>query len=159
MRKGFTLLEMMIVVLIIGILSAIAIPLYMKVVERSRTTEALTIIRTLAESVQRAAKLRGNVTWDNIDINIEGTLENGSMKTKFFKYSIINEGGNQYYILAESAGPKKYAFEKHIHSGDIFPAVCVYNDPDGQEVCDSMKFKTALPANMHIVSPGTGLVQ
>jgi prepilin-type N-terminal cleavage/methylation domain-containing protein len=41
MKKGFTLLEMLVVVLIIGILSAIALPYYQNAVESSRTTEVV----------------------------------------------------------------------------------------------------------------------
>jgi len=50
-RKGFTLIELIIVITIVGILALIAIPKYFSNIERARKAEAVSTMRTIREGV------------------------------------------------------------------------------------------------------------
>lgn len=48
-KKGFTLTELLIVVLVMGILAAIATPLYLRTIKKSRASDALNVLTAAAE--------------------------------------------------------------------------------------------------------------
>ena len=50
--KAFTLIELLVVVLIIGILAAVALPQYQKAVERSKSAQALSLIKATAQAIE-----------------------------------------------------------------------------------------------------------
>ena len=65
-KKGFTLLELLVVVVIIGILATIALPQYQKAVMKSRVTQVIPLIKAVAQA-QDVYYLTNNKFAENID--------------------------------------------------------------------------------------------
>ena len=60
-KKAFTLIELLVVVLIIGILAAIALPQYQKAVERSKSAQAVTMLKSVYQAAEEYYLANG--TW------------------------------------------------------------------------------------------------
>ena len=69
-KSGFTLLELLVVVLIIGILAAIALPQYKLAVEKSRAAEASILINSLQKAVDIYVLQNG---YPNSTVELMGT--------------------------------------------------------------------------------------
>jgi len=67
LQKGFTLIELMIVVAIVGILAAIALPAYQDYTIRARVSEALATAGACKTQVQEFAAARGGSLPADVD--------------------------------------------------------------------------------------------
>lgn len=109
-EKAFTLIELMIVVVIIGILAAMAIPRFMRTTARTKQTEAKLILKQIC-TMQRAYRQERNVYYpgDGSTIvaqpaDIIGPLGVEIAPAVYYTYSITGNGAS-FTATAGSASP------------------------------------------------------
>jgi len=81
MQKGFTLIELMIVVAIIGILAAIALPAYQDYTKRSHVSEGLTLAAGAKSAVTEYYASQGAFPTTNAMAGIAETISGNAVKT------------------------------------------------------------------------------
>ena len=74
--RGFTLIEVLVVVLIIIILAAVALPQYQKTVLKSRFTQTKILVKTLAEAEEVYYLANDSYTkdWGALDIDLSSAI-------------------------------------------------------------------------------------
>lgn len=95
--QGFTLIELMIVVAVIGILATVALPSYQDYVRRSQLPEAFTFLSDYRVKLEQYYQ-------DNRAYSTNGTCGNGVPSlaltaTKYFSYACATAGTYQAYTL------------------------------------------------------------
>ncbi|MBO7605504.1 MAG: prepilin-type N-terminal cleavage/methylation domain-containing protein [Elusimicrobiaceae bacterium] len=148
-KKGFTLLELLVVILIIGILASIALPQYNKAVEKAKVTEALMNFKTIKESVDRY--ILGHNTFGGVielgtfplDVELSGgEFRENIYYTETYEYhlsgasdqyeiSIYTTSNTNYYILNYNSDRKQK--ECHDGSTDMGKYICHYLESQGWE--------------------------
>jgi prepilin-type N-terminal cleavage/methylation domain-containing protein len=118
-KKGFTLIELMIVVAIIAILAMIAIPMYQRYIERSRNSASQSLLQQLA-----LAETAYNV--DNADYILVGATGGDAAVQELGKYGFRPDPQVAFVVEAATAGsnasPGYVAFAIHVAAGSTLYA-------------------------------------
>ena len=74
-KQAFTLIELLVVVLIIGILASMAMPGYVRAIEKSRSAEAMNMVKNINDAVYAYAAERSECppSFSKLLIEVPGT--------------------------------------------------------------------------------------
>lgn len=135
--KGFTLIEILVAVLIVGILAAVAVPTYQKAVEKSKTTAPLSNLGAIAKAqkVKKLESLHYTDKVEELDISLpdEATGEKATGSTfegKDFTYTVY--GDDEEAAIAKRKNvdeDKEYTLSVDYATGELFCS------PEGHPIC------------------------
>ena len=109
MKKSFTLIELLIVIVVIGVIMTLAMPGYKKIMIRTRGAEAKQNVRMLVESVWRyyvesgefpPGDITGTLPIDLLDVDLP---DSSSQAFRYFYYNIyasVGEYSDSVWIIA-----------------------------------------------------------
>jgi len=140
-QQGFTLIELMIVVAIIGILAAIAIPAYQDYTARAQASEGMTLLAGLKTPLVEAASTQGLATACNdkaawftaavtkgkyIDkIELDNKTEGQCAMTATFKKDGVNDAlSGKTMTLTYKSSNKSWTCKADSIAANIRPSAC-----------------------------------
>ena len=112
-KKGFTIVELVIVIIIVAILTVVAVPVYQHHVEKARFTEAFTMLRAIADANTVYFIEHGKWCDDisELDVQIEGEVATQDslvrIETKDFIYACCGDSATSNTIATVNRKPFK----------------------------------------------------
>lgn len=97
-QRGFTLIELMVAVAIVGILAAVAYPSYTSFIQRSRRADAAAVITMVVQAQERYRSNRNAYASELSDLGL--TSANLAKIAKNYSVSLSGAGASGYQVTA-----------------------------------------------------------
>ncbi|MGB5251868.1 MAG: type IV pilin protein [Sedimenticolaceae bacterium] len=107
-QRGLTLIELMVVVAVLAILSAVAYPLYTNQVQKSRRADAKVALQTIALAQERFYTINGSYTDVLSTLQVSVNIQGGDSDEGYYAVSVAHVGGDDqtFIATADAAGPQ-----------------------------------------------------
>jgi type IV pilus assembly protein PilE len=102
--RGFTLMELLITVAIVGILAAIALPSYLEQIRKSHRADAKSAALTVAVQMQRYFTERN--TFAGATLGVGGVYPSTTSENGYYALSLTNLTATTFTLNATPAGPQ-----------------------------------------------------
>ena len=133
--SGFTLIEVLVVVLIIGVLAAVALPQYQKAVLKSRYSAMMPITKALAEGNEIYYMEHGNYSEEPTELPVQGKAEYPD-GTEVLIYS---EDDLSYVRTTNDSVPNARYLVYQKHSGNFAgTTMCEAGDDRAKALCQAL---------------------
>jgi prepilin-type N-terminal cleavage/methylation domain-containing protein len=146
-RKGFSLVELAVVVIIIGVLAAFGVPRFRDAVERSKASEAFSFLASVRSAQERYQARQG------IYATSLGKLDISVSPPKFFKEDdgSTDIGANTTFTLAgsKSTASWKVTVTRHAASTSYGPYTIVFTDQGFDKTLSSIATDSDLNARIN----------
>lgn len=131
-HRGFTLVEIVIVLVIAGIVVAFSVPLVGRYIDRARVSEATTAIATMSDTIRKHGTRQGALPDGLADVGLAGKLDPWGYPYEY--YNLVASKGNGQARKDKKLAPLNSDFDLYSVGRDGLTASSLGNSKSRDDV-------------------------
>lgn len=137
-KKGFTLIELVIVIAVVAVLAGILIPTFASLIKRAKVSSDTALVKNLNSVLSFDENLNGRVytAHDAFNVAFEGGYSVEKLTPTTGGYDILWDSVNNRFVLIDEAKKQIYPTDKKkdVEKYDLWAIRSEYNDEDGYSI-------------------------